>query len=332
MGANTPERRRSPVMTWLTPRAPSMSAGDPPTKSGSAIGMGWTLPCVTSRRSAASARRARSAEAVIAAPNTSARRLSNRRGKVGPFSIMMFRSLGSGPRRSAAEHVLRVEIDLDILPGLVFCHRKEIERRTGADRTQRALRRHLEERAGAAVEHLRLGRERPVLPQQDVHLHIEILRVGGTGRQRRALRQASAQGIELVLRQPRRGAGAGAQRSGRIERVAGGGLTLRRALVEERQPLLDLLGIKLGLRLRRLLLRDRNLGLFLLWLGLLYGVLLERLGDRVGRWLRLLFRLVRLRLGARLRHRGGLRLRQLRFGRSFRHQRRGGHDFRLVDG
>ena len=42
-------------MTWVMPRATSVSAGVPAEKSGIAIGTGWTLPCVMSSLSCAGA-------------------------------------------------------------------------------------------------------------------------------------------------------------------------------------------------------------------------------------------------------------------------------------
>src|SRR6185437_11222432 len=124
-------------------------------------------------------------------------------------------------------------------------------------------------------------------------------------------------------RQRHRRAGPGAEVGVRIQRRAGRGVALRRALVEQREPALDrrrvellllaLLGLEL-LPLLFLLLRLRLLFRFLLllrffllgFLFLLRLVALERLGDRIGlRWRGL--RLWRRRLGLRL-------LRRLRLG------------------
>ena len=44
IGANSPLRLRLLVMTWVTPTPTSPSAGDPATKSGTAMGSGATLP------------------------------------------------------------------------------------------------------------------------------------------------------------------------------------------------------------------------------------------------------------------------------------------------
>src|SRR3569832_548055 len=54
-GANRPDRCKLPVMTWVTPRATSPSAGAPATKSGSAIEIGCGLPWLMSTRTAACA-------------------------------------------------------------------------------------------------------------------------------------------------------------------------------------------------------------------------------------------------------------------------------------
>ena len=63
------------MITWVTLRATSLSAGVPPTKSGSAIGIGWMLPWVTSMlttaprgadRSASARRRPRRRSSVAA--------------------------------------------------------------------------------------------------------------------------------------------------------------------------------------------------------------------------------------------------------------------------
>ncbi len=61
IGANNPLRWRLLLITPVTLRAISVSAGAPARKSGSAIGIGCTLPCVMSRRTTAPAGRAVSA-------------------------------------------------------------------------------------------------------------------------------------------------------------------------------------------------------------------------------------------------------------------------------
>src|SRR5438067_1973633 len=122
MGANRPERLRLPVMIWVTPRATSASAPMPATKSGTAIGNGCTLPCVTSSLSAANASRG-TRPASAAAPAEPPRAMRRRRLKL--------RGLESGKRcilflgedlkiGSAAVHVARIEGDFDVLPRVVF--------------------------------------------------------------------------------------------------------------------------------------------------------------------------------------------------------------------
>src|SRR5262245_38313473 len=81
MGANSPLRLRSLAMIWVMLRGVSPSAPLPARKSGIAIGMGWTLPWVTSSLTTACARRgARPTTAPAAAP------VSNRRRLVSPLS------------------------------------------------------------------------------------------------------------------------------------------------------------------------------------------------------------------------------------------------------
>ena len=86
MGANSPERCRLEAMIWVTPRAIAGS-GSPllPMKSGSAIGIGWTLPRVMSSLTAASARcgnRPVSAPAAVPAPSTIRRRRLSASGDI----------------------------------------------------------------------------------------------------------------------------------------------------------------------------------------------------------------------------------------------------------
>src|SRR6185437_10984866 len=71
-----------------------------------------------------------------------------------------------------------------------------------------------------------------------------------------------------------------------VERLAGGGETGRLALVEQRR---DLFGIEFGRRRGRLFRRRRRLGVGLFRLRLLYFLLRQRIGDRVGRRFGLLF-------------------------------------------
>src|SRR5262249_27727479 len=144
----------------------------------------------------------------------------------------------------------------------------------------------------------------------------EIARVAHADRHVPAVAQPRLQRRELVDRHRRPGRDGGAERRGLIERLTGRGVALRRALVEQRQPVLDRAGVELlGLALLRLFalpLLGELLGfLALLLLGELLGLLallllvaLDRLGDLVG------LRLCLLGLGLRL----GLGLLRLRLG------------------
>src|SRR5712692_1501812 len=68
-------------MTWVTPRAASASAGLAPRKSGSAIGIGSTLPRVISTRGADRPDRGRPATRPIEAAATAAVRTRRRDGQ-----------------------------------------------------------------------------------------------------------------------------------------------------------------------------------------------------------------------------------------------------------
>src|SRR6266550_4553773 len=107
-------------MMPLTLRAPSASPGVPPTKSGSAIGIGWMLPCVISRRTTAAAGRGISPASVAPAPNASRRRRVNVACCVGGLVPLI------GP--SAAEHLARIEGDFHVLPDVVGLLAEHVER------------------------------------------------------------------------------------------------------------------------------------------------------------------------------------------------------------
>ena len=77
IGANRPLRCRFPLMTAVTLRATSVSVGAPARNSGSAIGIGCTLPCVMSTRTAAAT--ARGSNPVIRPPAANEACVSNRR-------------------------------------------------------------------------------------------------------------------------------------------------------------------------------------------------------------------------------------------------------------
>src|SRR5262249_31806794 len=146
MGANRPERCRFEVMIWVTPRAIDGSGSAPPTKSGSAIGIGCTLPSVIVIRGAA---RTRDHTPPAMAPrDRPAAPAKSRRRESDSSSDRMFRfPIAPGfdktqyPIRqttSAAKHLERIEVDRKLLPNLVFRqreHRVGLARNDGADST-----------------------------------------------------------------------------------------------------------------------------------------------------------------------------------------------------
>src|SRR4029077_330919 len=178
-------------MTCVMPRATSVSPGVPPTKSGIAIGSGATLPCVTSRRVCPMTGAAHAPPAEAAAPSASRRRRVSPNGDrtepwVMSVCIPLRKSVRSG---SATEHVARIEVDDDILPGFVLRHRKERIGRTGAHRAQRAFGGDLEGRMAAAVHQPRIALQAAVLLEQDAHRHDKIARLGDADRDVPALAQ-----------------------------------------------------------------------------------------------------------------------------------------------
>src|SRR5262249_30268678 len=130
IGAKRPERCRLEAMIWVMPRAIAGSEGPAPMKSGSAIGIGWTLPWVMSSLSgAASGCAGNDASAPApAAPASSARRrrrLSHGNGMQGRMVIMVSQR---GDRTSSpADHLARIEGDLDVFPLLVMLGTQHVE-------------------------------------------------------------------------------------------------------------------------------------------------------------------------------------------------------------
>ena len=105
--------------------------------------------------------------------------------------------------RSAAEHVARIEIDDDILPGLVFRDRKEaVGRAACAPRATRFRPRPgTPDGCRCSSAAARPTGCRPV--ELDADRHDQIARLGGADRHVPALAQPRAQRVELVLRQRR---------------------------------------------------------------------------------------------------------------------------------
>src|SRR3954468_20718791 len=313
IGANSPERRRLAAITCVMPRATSVSPGVPPTKSGIAIGNGCTLPWVTSSRSCAEACIESSAPAEAAAPSVSNRRRVNR-GRNRSVDVMGIQGLSGSVL--PAEHVTRIEIDDDILPGFVLRRRKERVGRAGTHCAQRALGCSQERRMTTAVHQARLGEQASILLELDAHRHDQVARFGNTHRYVPALAQPRAQRVDFILRQRHGRSGRGTERRLVVQCLAGCHVALRIALVEQGR---DSACVELRLWLRGLNLLLLRFGFLLrLWIGLFRIVFLKRLGDRIDLLLRLLGeRLLRLGLSWRQRHRR-LRLGLLLFLRRLR--------------
>ncbi len=146
IGANSPLRLRLPVMIWEMPRAASPSAGLPARKSGSAIGIGCTLPSLTSTRSTARAGRPRQGGGAEAG----ARRASAHGGgsRVGienagrlsdrdSIGVMGGTSNVVRDVQSAPEHFVGIEFDFDLLPRLVLRGRQPVTAGSAGPRASR---------------------------------------------------------------------------------------------------------------------------------------------------------------------------------------------------
>src|ERR1700736_6438697 len=165
-------------MTCVTPRAASLSAGAPPMKSGSAIGIGCTSPEVISTLTAAGAERGQPRPSAPApAPSASNRRRVIRGGKTERSLSRMVR-LGL---KSAAVQIVEAETQIDVFPHLVFRGGKGVGL-APPHRAQRAFGEPLEVRTRAALEQPRRGRQRAVDPELHVHVDTQVLGVGGAGR------------------------------------------------------------------------------------------------------------------------------------------------------
>src|SRR5438093_7611386 len=130
MGANRPERCRLEVMIWVTLRAMAGSGSAPPTKSGSAIGIGCMLPSVMVILGAARTRDHRPPPAMAAKDKPAAPAKRRRRESVSS-SDCMFRfpiapsscensQLQTRQTTSAAEHFDRIEVDRKLFPDFVL--------------------------------------------------------------------------------------------------------------------------------------------------------------------------------------------------------------------
>src|SRR6185437_9300835 len=152
IGANSPLCARLLVMTPVMLCATSVSVAEPATKSGIAIGIGWTLPCVMSRRTTAPAgRAAKAASAPAPAPISSRRRFM--RGP-GPGREKLESKIGSviGGYECpwlAAKHVTGIEIHFDVFPDLIMIRLEHREGLALEHRAHRAVARGIIERPAA---------------------------------------------------------------------------------------------------------------------------------------------------------------------------------------
>src|SRR5215475_13180542 len=175
MGANRPERCRLEVLIWVMLRAIVGSGSAPPTKSGSAIGIGCTLPSVIVIRGAARTRD--HTPPAMAARDRPAAPAKRRRRESVSSSDRMFRfpiAPGFDARQypirqptSAAKHVERIEIDRKLLPDLVSRQRKHCVGLALNDGTDRALDQGTLIRVGGPHFHFRRGCKSPIHLQAD---------------------------------------------------------------------------------------------------------------------------------------------------------------------
>src|SRR5580704_10839945 len=174
-GANKPLRLRLLVMICETPCAVSLSAGVPPRKSGIAIGMGCTLPCVMSTVTALAGDEA-IARPAAAPPRTSvSRRLKPRAecraalrrcGSRLLSSFTAFTRIAGAARnklrRSTTENLAGIKVDIDFLPLIVGGQRKHVVGLRLEHGAHRTVARRLEQRTITAGQNLRLA-DQPVI-------------------------------------------------------------------------------------------------------------------------------------------------------------------------
>src|SRR5215510_4205076 len=213
-------------MIWLTLRPSAGSRVATPTKSGIAIGIGWMLPWVTSSLSAAPVRRGQSPASAPAAVAVAPSMISRRRLKESLFVIearsIMTRSSCAAAASISAQHLARIESDLDVFPLLVSLGPKHVVGRAADDGAHGAVTRRHEKRAPAAVGRHRRSGKRAVGLEQDPDLHDDLLRILGASRRRPQLREALAQRVELAQGDLRRVAFRCAECGRAIERLARG--------------------------------------------------------------------------------------------------------------
>src|SRR5262245_10223406 len=216
MGANRPERRRLEVMICVMLRAIVGSGSGPPTKSGSAIGIGWMWPSVIVIRGAARTRDHRPPPAMAARDRPAAPAKRRRRESVSSGDRMFRFPIAPGfdeqwqsqirPPMSAAEHLERIEVDRKLLPNLVFRkreHRVGLARNDGADS---ALDHGLRIRVAGPHLHswvwlfVLAEIKRPILSQPDRDRNHDLSGGGRPGGRIPAIPEVSPEGVDLAQR------------------------------------------------------------------------------------------------------------------------------------
>ena len=191
-------------MIALTLRPIAGSRVAVPTKSGIAIGIGATLPCVTSSLSTAAARFGketrergrRAARAHHEQPAAVQRPANSSRSALDHGSVLW----GDGTDRHPRIHVAWIEGNLDVFPLLVVLGPQHVIGLTAEQRANGAVARSDEKRAPAAGQDHRRTSERAVGLELDAHQHHQLLRILGAGRDAPELREPLTQRIELAHR------------------------------------------------------------------------------------------------------------------------------------
>src|SRR5262249_7724587 len=208
MGANRPERCRFEVMIWVTPRAIEGSGSAPPTKSGSAIGIGCMLPSVIVILGAARTRD--HTPPAIAARDRPAAPAKRRRRESVSSSDRMFRfPIAPGfdetqyPIRqttSAATEHLGIEIDRKYLPAVVFRWRKHRVGLALNDGAHRALDQGTRILVSGPHLHFRRCGKSPIRLQADGDRNRDLQAIGSSRGRSPAIPEMSPEGVKLAKR------------------------------------------------------------------------------------------------------------------------------------
>src|SRR5262245_1340143 len=233
-GANRPQRLRLLVMIWQTPWAASLSAGVPPRKSGIAIGIGCTLPCVMSTVTAWAGNEAIARPAAAALPRTSAwRRLKpppTCRAVLATHGSRLLRSFTAFTRiagaarnklrRSTTENLAGIKVDIDFLPLIVGGQGKHVVGLRLEHGAHGAVAGRRVQWTVAIAQDFRLTDQAVIARKPDAYGDDILIGMRAHGRRRIPQRdQFGPQRIKLALRQMRGLADGSAQRSDAVKRV-----------------------------------------------------------------------------------------------------------------